>query len=77
MNETQLMFKMRQQMVAMQADLERMARKNLALRVACDDAVSAACGFAWDVGAGNETTLTDEQLRECLAVRFAPEEPKK
>ena len=77
MNETQLMFKMRQQIVAMQAELERMARRNLALRVACDDAVSAACGFAWDVGAGSETTLTDEHLRECLAVRFAPEEPKK
>lgn len=72
MNETTLMFAMKRQMHALGQEAERLARVNLAVKVALDDAVSVACGFAWDVGAGNRLELTEDEFRECMRIRFAP-----
>lgn len=72
MNETQLMFAMKRQMHALGSEAERLARVNLAVKVALDDTVSLACAFAWDVGAGNRLELTPEEFDECIKIRFGP-----
>lgn len=74
MNETQLMFAMKRQMHALGSEAERLARVNLAVKVALDDTVSLACAFAWDVGAGNRIEMTQEEFNECILIRFAPPE---
>jgi hypothetical protein len=72
-NETQLMFAMKRQMHALGSEAERIAKVNLAIKVALDDTVSLACAFAWDVGAGNKLEMSDSEFRECIRIRFAPE----
>lgn len=75
MNETTLMFAMKRQMHAIGSEAERLARVNLAIKVALDDTVSLACAFAWDIGAGNRLELTPEEFDECIKIRFGPSEP--
>jgi hypothetical protein len=67
------MFAMKRQMHALGSEAERIAKVNLAIKVALEDTVSLACAFAWDVGAGNKLEMTDEEFRECIRIRFAPE----
>lgn len=66
------MFAMKRQMHALGSEAERLARVNLAVKVALDDTVSLACAFAWDVGAGNRIEMTPEEFDECIKIRFAP-----
>lgn len=73
MNETTLMMAMKRQFRALGQEAERLARLNIAMRVAMDDTVSLACAFAWDLGAGNRLEMTPEEFEECIKIRFAPE----
>lgn len=72
MNETTLMAAMKRQMHGLGQEAERLARLNIAMRVAMDDTVSLACAFAWDVGAGNRLEMTPEEFDECIKIRFGP-----
>lgn len=71
MNETTLMMAMKRQFHALGQEAERLARLNIAMRVAMDDTVSLACAFAWDLGAGNRL-MTPEEFDECIKIRFGP-----
>jgi hypothetical protein len=73
MNETTLMMAMKRQFHALGQEAERLARLNIAMRVAMDDTVSLACAFAWDLGAGNRLEMTPEEFDECIEIRFGPE----
>jgi len=66
------MAAMRRQMHSLGQEAERLARLNIAMRVAMDDTVSLACAFAWDVGAGNRLEMTPEEFDECIKIRFGP-----
>ena len=66
------MAAMKRQMHGLGQEAERLARLNIAMRVAMDDTVSLACAFAWDIGAGNRLEMTPEEFDECIKIRFGP-----